>query len=447
MKLAILGTRGIPARYGGFETFAEELAVRLAGAGIHVTVFCPSSTAKPDHVYRDVRLRFVVSNAPKPFDQLGWDVKCLSLCRGQYDVVYMLGTGGGFMAWVPRLFGAQVWMNTDGLEWRRSKWSFVGRAYLKLAEALSVIFANRVIADSEAIARYLRDRYGRLAVISTIAYGAPRLESIPDHSPLRRWGLVEGEYYIVVCRLEPENNLLELIEGFEASDCGRPLVILGNIDKPNRYVRQLLAHRGEHVRFIGTVFDPGVLRALRYHAAAYLHGHSVGGTNPSLLEAMACRNIVIAHDNPFNREVLRDSGLFFSTSSDVRRHIQRIERGGPDVKSMGTRAALIVAATYTWERVTAQYLALVRDASARSGAPLLRQDRRIAAFGLEAQHGAQDGSPAGSARTALNDSVSRTITATGGSTKGIPRRPMPRADHSGVSSDGGARVEDLRGTD
>lgn len=355
MRLAILGTRGIPARYGGFETFAEELGVRLAEAGVDVTVLCPSEAPREAERYRGVTLRYVASKVPPPFDQILWDVRCLAACRRDYEVVYLLGVAAGFAAWLPRLSGAQVWINTDGVEWKRRKWGLAGRWYLRLAEALSVASSNRVIADSEAIARYLHARYGRLAVTSTIAYGAHPLDAPPSDAPLREWGLSSGAYYLIVCRLEPENHVRELVEGYEASRAERPLVVLGSVERPTPYVRELLAHRGEKVRFIGTVFDPPRLTALRYHARAYLHGHSVGGTNPSLLEAMACENLVLAHDNPFNREVLGDAGLYFGTSAEVADQLARVERGDVDVARARSRARQIIRERYTWPIIARQY--------------------------------------------------------------------------------------------
>jgi glycosyltransferase involved in cell wall biosynthesis len=359
MKIAILGSRGIPARYGGFETFAEQLSTRLASEGIDVTVFCPSASRRPDETYLRVKLRYIESPRAGSFTEILWDAKCFWTARRGFDVVYMLGVGASFAAWLPRLFGSSVWINSDGLEWKRSKWSLPQRIYLVVAETLSVCFASTIIADSVAIERYLRARYSQRKRISTIAYGAQIPAATPDKSLIDAWDLRPDEYYIVICRLEPENHVLEILDGFERSKSNLCLVIVGNIENPNRYVESLLAYQSSKVRFIGTVYDQRRLAALRFYARGYLHGHSVGGTNPSLLEAMACSNLVIAHDNEFNREVLEDSGLYFTGRDQVAEIINATDSGQVDVASHRQQAAGIVSRRYLWNHVADAYLKLL----------------------------------------------------------------------------------------
>jgi glycosyltransferase involved in cell wall biosynthesis len=359
IKLAILGTRGIPARYGGFETFAEEVSTRLAERGVDVTVFCPADSPREDETYRGITLKYVLSPKLGPFNEVLWDAKCFYIARRNFDIVYMLGVGGVFAAWIPRLFGSAVWVNTDGMEWKRTKFSLPQRAYLAFAEALSTVFASRVIADSAAIAAYLCRRYPRLNKVSNIAYGAEIPSKPPDPELLNEWGLQLNDYYIVVCRLEPENHVLEIVEGFEQSQSQLPLIVLGNIANPNAYVQKLLARRSPRIRFIGTVYDKAGLAALRYYARAYLHGHSVGGTNPSLLEAMSCSNLVVAHDNPFNREVLGKSGLFFAKPEEIAAWIDAIDRGQVDVNGLREGVLERIRSTYDWDRIADEYLELL----------------------------------------------------------------------------------------
>lgn len=359
-KIAILGTRGIPARYGGFETFAEHLATRLADRGVDVTVFCPSASPKSSETYKDVTLRFVQFPNSGKYSEMIWDGRCYCVARRGYDVVYMLGLAGAYAAWVPRLFGTEVWVNTDGVEWKRTKFNWPQRAYLALAEALSVLFATRIIADAAAIATYLRRRFPGLKRISTIAYGAELPSTNPGERLIDPWNLHPDGYYIVVCRLEPENHLREIIEGFEQSSSSLPLIILGGIENPNPYVQKLLEHSSPRVRFIGTVYDKDVLAALRFYSRAYLHGHSVGGTNPSLLEAMACSNLIIAHDNPFNREVLQDSGLFFTTREDLAAAVNAIDNDRVDVRKLRDQATERIRANYQWDQIADSYLTLLK---------------------------------------------------------------------------------------
>lgn len=362
IRLAILGTRGVPARYGGFETFAEQLAIRLVGRGVDVTVFCPAKAPTNDVDYQGVTLKYIASPVMGTFSEVVWDVKCFWNARREFDVVYMLGVGAGFAAWIPRLFGAAVWINSDGMEWRRTKWNLLQRMYLAVAEAASVLFASRIVADADTIAEYLRDRYPGLKKISTIAYGADIPTLTPQRQILDDWKLNPDGYYLIVCRLEPENNVLEILEGFERAKSSLPLVVLGNLENPNAYVRKLLEFGSDRIRFAGTLFDRDRLNALRYYARAYFHGHSVGGTNPSLLEAMACSNLVIAHDNPFNREVLGDSGLHWSTCDDLASIVSAVDGLRVNAEVRGRKASEIVRSRYQWDHIADVYLGLLKDA-------------------------------------------------------------------------------------
>ena len=186
--------------------------------------------------------------------------------------MYMLGLGGAFATWIPRLFGSSVWVNPDGIEWKRTKFTWPQRTYLALAEAMSVAFASGIVADADAIQSYLRTRYPSLRRVTTIAYGAELPAAAPEAALIRELGLEENRYYLIVCRLEPENLVLELIEGFERSQSLLPLIVVGGIENPNSYVRRLLEHQSERVRFLGTVYERDTLTAIRTFARGYLHG-------------------------------------------------------------------------------------------------------------------------------------------------------------------------------
>jgi lipopolysaccharide/colanic/teichoic acid biosynthesis glycosyltransferase/glycosyltransferase involved in cell wall biosynthesis len=373
LKLAILGTRGIPARYGGFETFAEQLAVRLARKGIDITVYCPSKAHQCDGEYQGVRLTYESTPKLGDFSEIAWDVKCLWKARSRYDVVYMLGVGAAFAAWIPRLFGSEVWINSDGLEWKRKKWSLAQRAYLMAAEAAGVACASRIVADADAIAEHLQKRFPGTTKITSIPYGA----DIPAHEPaseiLEAWNLKADGYYLIVCRLEPENHVLEILRGFQQAETRLPLVVVGDIDRHNDYERKLLAFRSERIYFIGTVYDQETLHALRYHCRAYFHGHSVGGTNPSLLEAMACANTVIAHDNCFNREVLGESGLYWFASGDVTSLVKAVDEDRVDASARGRMATEIVRTRYQWNLITNSYLELLTRVAEEKARAYLHQ--------------------------------------------------------------------------
>ena len=249
-KIAILGTRGIPAHYGGFETFAERLATRLAARGVDVTVFCPTPFPKDNERFHGVTLKFVRFPELGKYSEMVWDGRCFCEARRGYDVVYMLGLGGAYAAWV-RFFGAEVWVNTDGVGWERTKFNWPQRAYLAIAEALSVLFATRVIADSGAIAAYLRRRYPGLKRVSTIAYGADIPSERPHETLIEEWGLEPDGYYIIVCRLEPEITWLTM------GVCSRT----PHPDNSRQYRQpeslrpDTPARRGDRIRFLGTVYN------------------------------------------------------------------------------------------------------------------------------------------------------------------------------------------------
>lgn len=363
MKLAILGSRGIPARYGGFETFAERLAIGLSQNGFDVTVFCERNGLNEPDVYEKVNLRYVPARLFGPLRTIAYDIRCLWSARKEFDVVYMLGYGAAAFCLIPRLWKRRVWINPDGLEWARAKWGFIAKFYFRLMEWVAVRVATRVIADSGAIAHCLTRRHGKLRACSVIAYGCDVIEAPPPAEPLSEWNLTQNGYYLVVCRLEPENHVLEILRAFQQSCSRKELVVVGNHLAQTRYVEQLRAVRDDRIRMIGPVYDQAKLTSLRYFSFAYLHGHSVGGTNPSLLEAMGCANLIVAHDNPFNPETLGDAAIFFQGTDDLKQTLERIEEIGFDASRMRSEVRRRASQLYSWPSIIEQYANLLRSAS------------------------------------------------------------------------------------
>lgn len=362
IKLAILGTRGIPARYGGFETFAEELALRLIDDGVDVTVYCEAGEQLQPPLYQGIKLRYLPSPECGPLTTILFDMRCLWDARRGYDVVYMLGYGATPFCLIPRLWGSRVWLNVDGIEWARAKWSTTAKAYFKIMEWLSTIIPHRVIADAAGIKAHLSHRHRRLPPCSVIAYGAPTVETAPNMNILHKWGLSPNQYYLIVCRLEPENHIREIIEGFNLGGSVYPLIIVGNDKAESAYVNSLVALASERVRFIGTVYDKEQINSLRYHATAYFHGHSVGGTNPSLLEALGCGNLTIAHDNVYNREVIGPNGFFFQRPEEIKAHVATVESLSNDQRrGLAEAARNRILESYTWDLVARQYLDLIKE--------------------------------------------------------------------------------------
>ncbi len=359
LSLAILGTRGIPAQYGGFETFAERLATGLVERGADVTVYCERLGEGGPDVYRGVKLRYLAASMPGSLRTIDYDARCLWAARKEYDIVYMLGYGAAPFCAIPRLWKTEVWINPDGLEWARAKWGRIARLYFRLMEWASVRVADRVIADSEAIAESLARRHGRLSASSVIAYGCDVVDAPPPVELLSNWGLSPNGYHLVVCRLEPENHVLEILRAFQQSSSRRELIVVGDHLARTRYVEQLRAVQDSRIRMIGSVYDQARLTSLRYYSFAYLHGHSVGGTNPSLLEAMGCGNLILAHGNPFNRETLGDAALFFQGIGDLRCTLEGIEEIDFDAGRMRSEARRRAREFYSWDSIVGKYADLL----------------------------------------------------------------------------------------
>jgi glycosyltransferase involved in cell wall biosynthesis len=365
MKLAILGTRGIPARYGGFETFAERLSVGLAARGCNVTVYCEGNGRGRPEKFHGVHLRYIPAPDVGPLTTVLYDARCLWDAHQDFDVVYMLGYGAAPFCILPRLWKREVWINPDGLEWARPKWNRLGQQYFRLMEWVSMRAADRVIADAASIADSLRSRHQRVPPCAVIPYGCEVIEKPPPRHSLSEWRVDADGYYLVVCRLEPENHVLEILNAFRECGSKRQLVVAGNL-KRNGYVEQLKSVNDRRIRMIGTVYDREKLACLRYHSFAYFHGHSVGGTNPSLLEAMGCGNLIFAHDNPFNRETLSTCGLYFTDAGELAEGIEKVETSGPDLASLKEAARKRARERYRWSGVIDRYEELLNGVLAKA---------------------------------------------------------------------------------
>lgn len=358
LSLAILGTRGIPARYGGFETFAEQLAIRLVKRGIQVTVYAEADqVGLPDTWHRGVKVRHIHRPSWGPASVIAYDCRCLWDAHGGHDIVYMLGYGAAWACWLSRLRGQRIWLNVDGLEWARSKWNWMARAYLRSMEWVSSRAPSRIIADAQAIADHFKAKYSCAVPCSFIAYGADQVAADEyDAGPLDVWGLTSGGYALVVARPEPENHVLEIVQAYLRANRPEPLVVVGDVGFVNAYQRSLMALASGSVRFLGGVYEDCTLKRLRIHAACYLHGHSVGGTNPSLLEALACGNVTIAHDNPFNREVGGDALLYFSSENELIRILNQVMGMPPlERRLWSERARQLIESRYTWDHIANAY--------------------------------------------------------------------------------------------
>lgn len=362
MRIALLGSRGIPARHGGFETFAEGLAVRLVERGHVVTVYCEGLRRGRPRRLDGVHLIYVPIPARGCLRPLLYDLVCLIHASLAHDVVYLLGYGAALFGWIPRVFRRRLWINMDGLEWARAKWSPLARAWFRRMERLALRLADFVVFDAEAIRDHLVARHGPPRDGAVLAYAARTRLGAPERGVLESLDLDAGRYHLVVCRLVPENHVLEIVSGYARSTATAPLVLVTDSEGGDAYAQRCRAAGDERVRWVGTVWDRRKLESLRAGAMTYVHGHSVGGTNPSLLEAMACGNACIAHDNPFNREVLAESGVYFGSAEELCSALETAEAEGPAVRAgRGNAARRRVAGRYSWEGLAEAYDAALRQ--------------------------------------------------------------------------------------
>jgi glycosyltransferase involved in cell wall biosynthesis len=317
LRIAILGTRGIPNHYGGFEQLTEHLAPGLVEAGHDVTVYNSHSHPYQGKEWKGVHIRHAYD--PELWigsaGQFVYDLNCvLDARKRKYDIILQLGYTSSSI-WGP-IFpeGTMILYNLDGLEWQRTKYSKLVRRFLLYAEKLAVRYSHFTIADSPVIQTYFRDKYGIES--EYIPYGAD-LFSKPKVGLLKTYGYSPDSYYLLMARMVPENNIETILDGFAASGCQRKFLVIG--DTATAFGRKLVEKFGadERIQFLGAIYDQEKIHCLRYFSRLYFHGHSTGGTNPSLVEAMASQALIVAHDNPFNREVLGGDAYYFSAAEDV----------------------------------------------------------------------------------------------------------------------------------
>lgn len=358
MKIAILGSRGVPNRYGGFERLAERIGCGLAERGHNVEIYCPHYRNRGESKWNKVQLKFVYNPERRIGPGGNFIYDFLSICKTlnkKYDIIYMLGyTSSTPFLWLLRCgTGAVLVTNADGLEWKRMKWNKVAKGYLFLAEALMVRQSEHIITDSKAMQDYLHEKYNK--IFHCISYGADIFDN-PDERVLHEYNLKPHKYILQISRIEPENNIEIIIKGFLKFGFNQKytLLIVGNYQTPyGSYLQE--KYVAANVRFIGAVYDQEKLNNLRHFCLLYLHGHSVGGTNPSLLEAMGCGVLVAAHDNIFNREVLNDAGLFFRNDRDVTTLIKTVEKSPRDFSMFKIKAKNRIRDMYNWHDVIEQY--------------------------------------------------------------------------------------------
>lgn len=358
LTIAMVGTRGVPAAYGGFETAVEEVGRRLAARGHRVVVYTRgSATRERTHLGMEVvHLPALRIKQLETLSHTALSTLHLVTRRGS-DAAFVFNAANAPFLPLLRLRGVPVGLHMDGLEWRRSKWARGGRAYYRWAEQFGVRKADALIADAPGIADYYRHQFDVPAEL--IRYGAPILTSSPGRE-LSDFGATPGRFHVIVARFEPENHVLEIIEGYHRSSAELPLLVVGSAPYSAEYTDRIerIAASDPRIRLLGGIYDQDLLDTLYADAFTYAHGHSVGGTNPSLLRAMGAGTAVIAFDVAFNREVLDDSGWFFTTPAEAGRAFEEAEADPRRVAETSAAVQKRAQESFRWEDVADDYEAL-----------------------------------------------------------------------------------------
>ena len=364
MKIAFISTRGIPNNYGGFEQSAEYISVGLAQRGHEVVVYSPKFHPYQEDTYKGVRLKHIYSPETWMGSSVGsffYDFAslCDALKKEDFDIIYE----AGYTSIIP----AYIWFNVrkrkrpifttnmDGLENKRSKFSPMVRRFLDWEEKMAVKYSHYLIADNMGIHDYYKEKYDKESKF--LAYGADIHDDF-NADYLKEFGLQPEEYYILIARLEPENNIVMAIEGYlHSKENGRrPLIVVGKTNTPHG--KELVEKYGneKNVRFVGGIYDFKKLDSVRHFSKAYFHGHSVGGTNPSLLEAMAAGCFIFAHDNIFNRAVLEENAFYYPSADKVAEYLNRIDTMAEESKIQYTANNIeVIRNEYSWEHLVDEH--------------------------------------------------------------------------------------------
>jgi glycosyltransferase involved in cell wall biosynthesis len=362
LRVALLGTRGVPASYSGFETCAEELGARLGARGHEVTVYCRvPHISYEGREYRGMRLCKLPTIRSKHLDTIVHSLlSSLHALAMRYDIALYFNVGNGPVTWIPRVAGQRVVINVDGLDWKRKKWGRFARWYIRSCERWATRFPHRVVTDSRRVQQYYRDRYD--APSTYIAYGAAPVTSPPGPF-LARYGLTPRRYILFVGRLVPENCAHHLVEAFDGLATDLRCVIVGDAPYAAEYIRSLKSTRDPRVVFTGYLFGEGY-RELLANAHCFVETSEVGGTHPALLEAMAAGRCVIVNDTPENMETIGDAGLSYPGdigAPGLRAVLEQLSKDAAFADALGARALARVRAHYSWDGVTDAYERLFRD--------------------------------------------------------------------------------------
>ena len=365
-----MGTRGVPASYGGFETAVEEIGKRLAARGHDVTVYCrnPGQTLTEFEGMELVNLPALRHRMTETLSHTGLSA-VRAIIKDKPDVALVLNAGNAPLLKPLKAAGIPVAVHLDGLESKRGKWRGAGSRYYRWAERVAVRQGDEVIADAQAIADHVLAAYGRVCTV--IPYGANVID--PGSDRLAELDVIRRDYHLLVARLEPENHVLEAVHGYTISEETRPLLVVGSAPYSQWYIQRVqeLASESQSVRMVGSIYDHDLLDQLYANARSYIHGHSVGGTNPSLLRAMGAGAPVLAFDCEFNREVTAGQAFFWSVAESLATVLDEIAVGEEDeqLAEFSQAGRQRIAEQYQWDSVTDEYEAMLSRLADLRGRP------------------------------------------------------------------------------
>lgn len=354
-----MGIRGVPAEHGGFETFAEYLCKYLIEQDWLITVYCQESGSGPiyESEWIGVKRIHIPVKREGPLGTIIFDLRSVIHSLRHEGLFFTLGYNTAIFNVLYRLFDKYNIINMDGIEWKRQKWSGLAKCWFWLNERLGCWFGNQLVADHPCIEDHLATRVSRQK-ITMIPYGGLYVTEA-DVSHLEAYGLQLQKYAVVVARAEPENSILEIVEGFSSQRRDHKLLVLGNYTDDNPYHRAVKAAASDEVIFLGAIYDVKVVSALRYYALCYIHGHQVGGTNPSLVEALGASNAVVAHDNPFNRWVAKEGAIYFVGKDGAAKAFTELFSNKELVKHLREQTYNNFQTNFRWGDILSQYEALL----------------------------------------------------------------------------------------
>jgi glycosyltransferase involved in cell wall biosynthesis len=363
MTVAIIGSRGYPYVYSGYETFVKELSERLVKKGIHVKVYCHKNLFKDrPRTVNGIELIYIPTIETKSLSQLIHSfLSMMHACIGKTDVILAVNAANGPWGLIARIFGKPTCINVDGMEWLRPKWKGLGSKYFHFSAWLATKWYDRIITDAEEMRKVYLEEFKKDSTV--IAYGA-NIRYPKDTSAIAQFGLSQQDYYLVVGRLIPDNNADLIVREFLAAGSTKKLVIVGDVPYKDKYAQLIKSAASENVLFLGYITNSEILAELYHHCFAYLHGHEFGGTNPTMLKAMAYGCAILALDTRFNHEMLSGDrfGLFFTkTPQSLAVLMQNVEHQPDLLEELRGKSREALTDKYNWDHITDAYIALLND--------------------------------------------------------------------------------------